>query len=280
MFGYVSLYKDDLKIRDYNIFRAYYCGLCRAIGKHSQAARLGLSYDMTFLSILLSSLSKESLDTEPHRCLAHPTSKRAVAVSDTATEYSAQMSILLTYLKLRDDWLDDKSLRALAAMAVYTHAVRKIKKAYPEQTEGILSGLAALSRLEREGCTNIDEVADCFANILSALFTPSFIQNENTRRTLSWLGYNLGRWIYIIDAYCDIDKDKKKKAYNPFLYADRSDKQKLSAELDITLTYTLGNIASAYELLTIYKNDAILRNILYLGLKYKQENILKGRTTK
>lgn len=281
MFGYVAFDRDELKIKDYHIFRAYYCGLCRQIGTHSHIARLGLSYDMTFLAILLSSLSDQPLKTKTCRCLAHPTTKRAVAVCDHAIAYSAEMSILLTYLKLRDDWTDDKRILTLPAMGAYFPAVRHIRKTYPSQYEKILSHLAALSRLERENCADIDKTADCFANILSELFTPSFIRETDTRRTLSWLGYNLGRWIYIIDAYHDMEKDQRKKTYNPFLLSHTDEtidafKQSLKQDLEITLTYTLSNIASAYELLTVYKNDAVLRNILYLGLKKKQDNILKG----
>lgn len=282
MFGYVTIYKDDLKISEYNVFRAYYCGLCREIGRYSQAARLGLSYDMTFLSILLSSLSEQPIKTEMQRCIAHPTSRRAVAVSDKACEYCAHMSILLTYLKFADDWRDDKSITALCGMGVYFPAVRKIRKLYPEQYEKITDGLNSLGRLEKENCASVDETADCFAKILSALFSPPFEEDEAINRTLSWLGYNIGRWIYLLDAYHDIDRDIKKKSYNPFLASFSGGtaeelKEKLKEELNVTMTYTLSAACSAYELLPIQKNDALLRNILYLGLKSRQDAILEGK---
>lgn len=282
MFGYVTIYKDDLKISEYNVFRAYYCGLCREIGRCSQAARLGLSYDMTFLSILLSSLSENPLKTEMKRCIAHPLSKRAVAAGDKACEYSAHMSILLTYLKFADDWRDDKSISALCGMGVYFSAMRKIRKLYPEQYERIIAGLNNLDRLEKENCASADESADCFANILSALFTPPFVKDEAVNRALSWLGYNIGRWIYLLDAYNDIDRDVKKKNYNPFLasYSGGSAeklKETLKENLSVTMTYTLSAACSAYELLPIQKNDAVLRNILYFGLKSRQDAILKGK---
>lgn len=282
MFGYVTIYKDELKISEYNTFRAYYCGLCRQIGRYSQIARLGLSYDMTFLSILLSSLSDEPVAAERRRCLAHPTTRRAVAKSDDACDYSAKMSILLAYLKLADDWRDDRNISALFAMAVYYPAVRKIRRAYPRQYEIITDRLCDLSRLENENCSLIDITADCFAKILSALFVPDFVEDEAARRTLSWLGYNIGRWIYVLDAYNDIEKDFKKKSYNPFLASFSGDsagelKKKLAGELSETLTYTLSEAGGAYELLEVKKNDAILRNILYIGLKNRQEAILKGK---
>lgn len=137
-----------------------------------------------------------------------------------------------------------------------------------------------LSKLEKANSSSIDEVADCFGKMLEILFTPKFIENQ--KRELAWLGYNIGRWIYIIDAYADIKKDFKSGSYNPFLTDVKTEEELLKKEKDLkeqlssTLTFTLENAASAYELLEIFKNDEIIRNILYLGLKIKQEQILSG----
>lgn len=120
MFGYVNVYQDELKVWQYKRFRAYYCGLCRAIGRlGSQAARLGLSYDMTFLAILLSALDPAPSETEQKACAAHPFHKRENVVRDAAVDYAAHMSILLMYLKFYDDWKDDKSIKALLLMGLY-----------------------------------------------------------------------------------------------------------------------------------------------------------------
>lgn len=272
MFGYVNVYQDELKVWQYKRFRAYYCGLCRAIGRlGSQAARLGLSYDMTFLAILLSALDPAPSETEQKACAAHPFHKRENVVRDAAVDYAAHMSILLMYLKFYDDWKDDKSVKALLLMGLYRRVVRKAKKQHQAAYDRIWAQLEALSGLERQGCGEIDAAADCFAKILELLFTPDFITDENQRRALAWLGYNTGRWIYIIDAYADLEKDRKRGSYNPFLQAGKAASKQ---DLDISLTYTLHNIASAYELLPIHKNDEILRNILYLGLKTRQDSIL------
>lgn len=283
MFGYVNVFKSELKVCEYEQFRAYYCGLCKAIGKNSQVARLGLSYDMTFLSIILSSISEDNIINKHARCIAHPLNKRMYVTDDIATAYSADMSIILAYLKLKDDWHDEKSIKALFGMIGYYRGVRKIRNIYKREYDEMISWLDKLSELERNSCDDIDIVADCFANILRVLFTPDFITDDNLRRTLDWLGYNTGRWIYIIDAFNDIEKDCKNKSYNPFLskYNNNIDdhKKELSTKLDLSLTYTLSSIASSYELLDIYKNKGILDNIIYLGLKHKQDLILtKGMT--
>lgn len=272
MFGYVRVCKDELKIKDYNLFRAYYCGLCKSIGRKNQAARLALSYDMTFLAVLLSAVCDDKINFRQGRCIVHPMRKRAAVADDIATEYSADMSILLDYLKLKDDVDDDKSPKAFIGMLFFFVSVKKLKRKYPRQSEEIIAQLKRLSQLERDGSDSIDETADCFAKILAVLFVPDFISDTPTRRVLEWLGYNIGRWIYIIDAVEDFEKDRKNGSYNPF-GSDGIDKE----NLEITLTYTLANAASAYELLDIKKNDDILRNIIYIGLKNMQDSVLKGK---
>lgn len=272
MFGYVRICKDELKIKDYNIFRAYYCGLCRSIGKRNQTARLALSYDMTFLAVLLSAVNDDKITFRQKRCFAYPFKKRPSVIDDVAVEYSADMSILLDYLKLKDDVDDDKSIKAFIGMLFFSMSVKKLKRKYPRQSDAIISQLNRLSQLEKQRSDSIDETADCFAKILSVLFTPDFISDTTTRRTLEWLGYNIGRWIYIIDAAADFEKDLKTNSYNPF------GKENIDKEnLEITLTYTLANAASSYELLDIKKNDDILRNIIYIGLKNMQDHILTGK---
>ncbi|MCX7714488.1 MAG: DUF5685 family protein [Clostridia bacterium] len=282
MFGYVNICESELKVGEYRRFRAYYCGLCKAIGKRaSQLARCGLSYDMTFLALVLSAVNDENTVFDRETCFVHPIQKRLTAKPDEVLDYVAYMSVLLVYLKFADDWHDERSIKALLGMGAYFRAKEKAKRIYTEEYNEIKKLLANLSMLERKKSDDIDAAADCFAKILKILAVPKFIKDSNTRRILAWLGYNTGRWIYIIDAVNDIEKDIKKRNYNPILMKypvgnyTLSEYKKLVAEkLEITLTFTLDNIASSYELLHIYRNDEILRNIIYLGLKMKQDFIL------
>lgn len=280
MFGYVNIYKDELKIKDYLTFRSYYCGLCHCLGKCcSQSSRLGLSYDMTFLAIVLSSLSNSPMCTVEKPCIAHPFSKRKYVVNDPSIDYAANASALLYYLKMKDDWHDDHSFKALLGLMIYRHSYKKAAKRYPKLSNKIKKHLKDLSVLEAQNSTNIDLTADCFATITQELFSPEFI-GEN-KRAAAWLGYNLGRWIYIIDAYNDLEEDVKKNKYNPLRPADNEQdmilyKQNLAQRLSQSLTFTLDNAVSGYNLLKIYKNDEILKNILYLGLKTKQDSVLNN----
>ena len=273
MFGYIRIGKNELSNENFLRFKAYYCGLCKAMGKYSHISRLGLSYDMTFLTLLLSAVSEEKETIVPSRCILHPF-KKEHAVKGTVVDYTAAMSILLVYKKLEDDWNDDKSIRALAGKIIYLSAARKISVEYKETADKISECLRKLSVLEKENCTDIDETADCFAKICETLFAPDFIADKNTKKVLSWIGYNIGRWIYIIDAYDDAEKDIKKQSYNPFKERYKENPDKLRRDTEAMLTYNLASISAAYDLLNINRNDEIIRNILYSGMGGMQNKIL------
>lgn len=250
MFGYVTVVKEMLSDDAYNTFKAYYCGLCKAIGKRcSQSARLGLSYDMTFLAMVLSAVDKDAPALNDRRCMLHPCRLNLCVENDRATEYAADMGVILSYLKFLDDWRDEKSIKSLFALILFKRGERKVRKRYKEIYYKIKGCLDELSNLENGRCSEIDRTADCFARILSVLFTPPFITDENEKRILEWLGYNIGRWIYIIDAYNDIDKDRKKKNYNTFLVKNSVPSKD---DLNVSLTFTLENAASAYNLSLIH----------------------------
>lgn len=284
MFGYVTVCRENLSEDGYNTFRAYYCGLCKTIGKRcSQCARMGLSYDITFLAIVLSSVDDSEPTIKNKKCILHPMRDNMCVTCDREVEYAADMGVLLTYLKLLDDWKDDRSIKALFSMLLFLRGRKKAYKRYPKTYDEIKKYLKKLSVLEKSQCASIDETADCFAKILEILFTPDFIHDAETRRILAWLGYNIGRWIYIIDAYNDIEKDIKKNSYNTFVISHSGKpameiKKETAKEIEMSMTFTLENAASAYNLLSIRKNSEVLENIIYTALKKKQNNILREKS--
>lgn len=279
MFGYVTVCRKAMSQEDYDLFCAYYCGVCKATGKcASQIARMGLSYDITFLAIILSAVMPDEDKKKEGVCIAHPLKKRAYVCESSVMDYAACMGVILTYLKFRDDLEDDKSIKAAALSALFYQGVRKARLGYERQYKEIVLQLKKLSTLEKENSSEIDECADCFAKILETLFTPDFITDEDSKRTLAWFGYNIGRWIYVLDAYNDIDKDRKKHSFNPFLSNGFKDfakyKKDLKEKLETSLTFTLENAASAFELMKIYKNKSVAEHIIYCGLPSKQASVL------
>ena len=285
MLGYVNIFKDEMKMKSYNIYRSYYCGLCKTLGREfSQKTRLSLSYDFTFLALTLSSLSDEADKINSEKCIIHPIAKRPVLKDNPYLTYSAYMSVLVTWFKLKDDLLDKKSFKSIFRYIFFGGQIKKVKKKYPEAYEKVKENIEALSKFEREGSSDIDEVAHPFGELLGSIFSPSDMGfSETNRRILYDFGYNLGRFIYIIDALDDIIEDLENNNYNPFLKKYPPDGQKASeyakkviGEYDLIITLTLERIASAFELLEIKKNKEIIENIIYLGLRHAKDNLPKG----
>lgn len=275
MFGYVNVYKDELKIKDFTRYRAYYCGLCKQLGQsYNQFTRLGLNYDFTFLALLLDALAEADPDILPEKCLKHAGSRRPMVRGNAAVQYSADMSIALTYEKLRDDWKDDHSVKALFAMIPYWFAMRRAKRKHGQKIAFFRQKLSELSQKEAEQCTNLDEVADCFAQLMEEIFRVG--ENDN----LSRLGYNIGRFIYIIDAYDDMQEDGARGRYNPVAaqYGD-TPQEVIRKNVERSLTFTLAVAAECYRALDIKRNQAILDNIIYMGLRGRMDTILTQKGT-
>ncbi len=272
MFGYVTFYKDELKIKDFNKFRAYYCGLCKTLGKRfNQVVRLGLSYDLTFLALLLDSLDEDNTVFLKGGCFKHMGKKRLIVEHNKSVEYAADMSIALMYYKLLDDLRDSFSLLSAVALVPYWLGVRKVKRIYPEKLEHIKNQLFLLSKLESRKCSVTDEVAEPFARIMESLFD---VGNEDIKK----LGYNMGRFIYLIDALDDYKKDVKSGGYNPYRYAYPDlafeDIKRIAEK---SLTITLAMAAESYEKAGISKNKELLDNIIYLGLRQRLDMVLSDK---
>ncbi len=279
MFGYVTVPKGLLTEDEYKVFTSYYCGVCKAMGKRaSQISRLGLSYDVTFLAIVLSGVYENECEAADERCIVHPVKKRPCIKNNAVIDYAASVGVILSYLKLADDWNDEKNIKALLAMAVFRSGYKKVMKKYPKELDMIKQQLDKLSRMEKEKCGSVDKTADAFAKILEYLCTPDFIEDEILRRTLAWFGYNLGRWIYIIDAFNDVEDDIKNGSYNPLAISGIKSKKDCAAVIEPGLTFTLENLASAFELTDFKKNKDIIGKIVYTALKQKQKSVLEGKT--
>lgn len=278
MFGYVQIYKDELKVKEYNVFRSYYCGLCKTLkDEYGFSSRMGLNYDSVFLALILSSVTNAEFFCQAERCIANPFRKKAVAQTNKCLSYSAGVMVILALLKLRDNMHDEHSIKSFFAYCCMRRAKRHVLKRYGGLYKKSEEFIFALSRLEADRCASIDQLSHEFASLMQLLFTPDFIEDQNTRRILGHMGYMLGRFIYILDAYEDMEKDKKKNCFNVFLLNPAlPDKEELRA----SLTFTLSSVASSYELLTLKVNKSILDNIIYLGLSNVLDNVLDHKGEK
>lgn len=277
MYGYVTPYIPELKIKEYELYKAYYCGLCKSIGRlYGQTERLLLNYDCTFLAILLSGLTTDTADFHEFRCAVHPAKRRGYIGENDALDYAAAVTVILAKEKLRDNIADgEHKISGMAASKLTERAYGEACKRYPETADAVSAQLRRLSRLEADRCANIDETADVFGEMLAHVMTgfpdkTGEIGSE-TKEILRNFGYNMGRWIYIIDAADDIEKDIKHGSYNPLRYSENTG----AAEYIYPgVVLTLANIGKAFELLRFRHSKEVVGNIVYQGLARTTEKIL------
>lgn len=289
MFGYIKTSVPELRVKENELYRAVYCGLCYSLGKKvTCTSRLSLSYDFVFLALVRMSLKKESGEIKKKRCVAHPAKKRSVIVNSAELDTSARLSALLTYHKIKDDVADSRGVKRILSYLALPSASRMRKKAkiIPECEEFVAKKLSELSALEKERCGSPDRIADIFGELLSEIFVYGFDKNSPEGRISAEIGFHIGRFIYIIDAVDDYGKDIKSGEYNPFKEIYGNDSGKFAADTPIlkdALTMTLGKVSGAVEIIDfgdIPEFGEIIRNIIYLGLPKLIDEKIKKYTDK
>lgn len=261
MFGYVIANKETLDEPQLVRYRAFYCGVCHALRRRfGQASRLTLTYDTAFLAMLLSSLYEPQTEENRSRCLPHPKTPQ-LWLKNGIIEYAADMNIALCYHNLLDDWKDDKDPFAKAGASLLKKQYEAIALRHPRQCEAIEGGLRALEKAEKSVPMVADEAANAFGMLMGELFV---LQEDRWADTLRTVGSALGRFIYMLDAYSDLDGDRKKGRPNPLIpYAEAADFEQHAAEI---LTLHIGECALAFERLPLVEDAEILRNIIYSGV--------------
>lgn len=274
MFGYVTASKPELKMKDFYKYKAYYCGLCKVLReKHGFLGQLTLTYDMTFLVILLHSLYESDMSLEEHRCVVHPAKKQKMLYNEI-TEYAADMNIVLTYFHFADDWKDEKRKAGLVGVRAFRKTYLEIEKKYPKKCRIIRRCLKKLQTCEEQEEENIDITARYFGELMAELLT---YRQDVWTKTLRRMGFYLGKFIYILDAYDDVEKDLENGSYNALisLYGE-PDFDERCKEM---MTYVLAECTSQFERLPCIEDADILRNILYVGVweKYDKKQLEKNK---
>ncbi len=271
MFGYVRINKMDLTFREFDYYKGYYCGLCKYLKEnHGEISRLSLNYDITFLIVILTALYKVESKITEERCIANPLKKKMRIVNEI-TEYAASMNILLSYYKLEDNLYDDNGIKDKLAYGLYKGKLKLAYEKYPQKAEYIKQQLANLRKLENEESKSIDRVSNTFGNLMGEIFVFKKDEHEQNLRNI---GFNLGKYIYMLDAYEDLDDDYKKRRYNPFIdYIER--KEELKNKVDRLISMSLGMVARNIEALNLEFNKSIIDNIIYSGVYLRYKNILE-----
>ena len=263
MFGYVVLNTQPLAEEARQRYGTAYCGLCRCLGaRHGLRGRLTLSYDLTFLSLLLASLyeGESELRTGSGHCPIHPVGKKEWRYS-APTEYCADMSVALHYYAALDKWQDDRSLTGWGFAQLLQPRLAAIEQQWPRQCAAIRQNLAALAACEAENSCKLDRVSGCFGALMAELFD---YRQDHWSPELRTLGMQLGKFIYLLDAYDDLPRDEKKNRYNPLRAA--AQKPDYHQTVQECLELLMAGAARAFERLPCVEDADLLRNILYSGV--------------
>lgn len=286
MFGYVKPRAADLYVREYDFYRAAYCGVCRAMRKNTGFfSSFSLSYDIVFLALCRMLVTDRQVGSCRRRCPAHPFRKRPCLENNEALLYAARCSALLTLEKLEDDRADGgfgKKARAFLLLPIFRRAAKKA--ALPDLTCATRASLARLAAMEKERVASVDRPADEFGQYLGAVFRDG-IADETVAALFGEVGYQLGKFIYAADAADDHAEDKKRGDYNPFvlLYPDADFSSALPDAVRTGLRLNLADLAAAVEKLPFADGTAvehILKNTVYLGLSDVVETLGKPKTKK
>lgn len=276
MFGYVKFDKPNLYIKDYSLYNAVYCGLCKSIGKTcGNIARFTLSYDVAFFSVILHNITGLDVKITRQRCIEHPILSFPMAETDELTDKLGALNTVLTYYKLTDDVEDDN--RGRFARLAFRSGRKRVLKKYPEIENIVRKHMTEQSKVEKAKTASVDMAADATALMVSEL-SDYFLGQYATEYTKR-LFYALGKWIYLIDALDDYDKDIKKKHYNPFVlsYGDENKKTLLSSrteDIDFMFSCLFKEMWESRQNIKFRFNAELVDNILFGGLPKQTKLVL------
>ncbi|MCR5295999.1 MAG: DUF5685 family protein [Clostridiales bacterium] len=262
MFGYIAPALRSLPEDRQERYRSFYCGVCHSLkSRFGQAGRVSLSNDMTFLAMLLSSLYEPEGAVTASRCALHPVRPHAVFHSEYI-DYAADMNVLLFYYKCRDQKMDDRSAAGAAGEKAFRKKAAQVAERFPDQAAGVRQALDELWEMEKSPDAGADALCALSGRMLASVFVPK--PNDVWASSLYAVGEGLGRFVYWMDAWEDLEADRKKGRFNPLeAYASREDYDDF---VRATLEMMIADAAQAFELLPLEKDLDILRNVIYSGV--------------
>lgn len=271
MFGYIRPLQDELKVWELRHWQQDYCGLCRCLGKrHGFFGRFLLSYDLTFLYGLMT-VNQTPEESRAYWCPARIVCRKRCRPQNKAMEFAADITVLLSWWKIQDERKDGSVLRRIGAKGLhllYRRAYRRAAKAQPVLDELIHCQLEKLDRLEREQSDSIDQTADAFAVILQHCAV--WWQDDAERRIAEQLLYQVGRYIYLVDALDDLPQDCRTGSYNPLRFRFQTEDGKLNQEdqayFEQIIHRSIDLAAAAFELLERKRHGGVTENIIYYGM--------------
>ncbi len=277
MFGYVRTFDAELKIGQYRTYKAIYCGLCKQLGRSfGPMARMTLSYDFTFLATLSMAVNPQTPAFASQGCMINPLKKSPCCLSNDSLILSADCAMILLWHKLADNLSDEGFIKNISTHFLRLFAKKPFLQASQRRPELALAAAQTMQlqqELEKQRCADPDMAAHPTATLLEGIFTELSTQ-EDVRRVLGRMGYLMGRFIYLCDALDDLDEDRKKNRYNPFLMGDDQDLANMTDRAKGSLYLTVSELALCADLLDTHHLGGIIDNVLRLGLKNSVDTIM------
>ena len=285
MFGYIKPFKPEMKVREFDTYQAFYCGLCHQLGRmFGPFAKLTLSYDFTFLALVSAGLRPDFAGFCRQRCMANPLKKKVCAVPCADLSFTAGCAMILFYYKLRDNLQDSGFWKRLIYYPLLPFAAAARKKAagrFPEADRAFSRMMEDQFALEKRKDVSLDRAADPTAAAMGEVFA-LLASDEAQKRVLSRFGYLVGRWVYLMDALDDLADDAGSGNFNPFLLRLNGallDEEQLASIRQYgrgVLNVTVAEMGAAYELLEWQRYKSILDNVIYLGMPHAASLVLSG----
>ncbi len=269
MFGYINVNREKLSLPDRCIYQSYYCGLCRELKEQfGRKGQMLLNYDMTFLIVLLTGLYELEDEKTEFICAVHP-SKKQTARCNEATKYAAAMNVLLSVKNFEDDWNDSHSYTKKALSQVFKKDYERICAEYPRQEQAIRRFIQRLEQAEKSKEKNVDAVAGLTGEMLGEIF--AWKEQDIWAEELRCMGFYMGKFIYLMDAYEDIGKDARHNCYNVLNLMQKETEQDFETFSRLMLTSMMAECAKSFERMPVLLHAEICRNILYSGVWTKYE---------
>lgn len=287
MFGYVRPDMKELKVKEAELYKATYCGLCETISKrYPLFIRLSLSYDFVLFILLRILLEKEEVSFAKKRCIAHPLRKKPMMKTNKTLSLASDAGVIMLYYDCKDKMHDRDGIKSFIARLYYPFVRQSYKKAIKDElakklSESVFRLLKDLEEDEKNNICSVDQPAEKFGLILKNIMEFG-LDDEKNKKISGYIGLNVGKWIYISDALDDLEKDEKKQNFNPFLSVYRSSEE-AKTHLESIRTALDRYAFEAKNALGLQNGGDggiynILDNIFTYGMISQHDRIIKEKT--
>jgi hypothetical protein len=155
----------------------------------------------------------------------------------------------------------------------------KAANLHSAEAKAINEWLQRLYDIEKSDKVDVNHLAACMGEVMRVVFT-SYGLPEDQKPAVGEFAVNLGKWIYMLDVLDDFEADKAKGRFNPMLVMGAKSREQVVKALQPSLEFYLNEMGKAFDLITFKKNEDIVKNVVFFGLRRRTEDVLSGKARK